>query len=804
MVMANNGDSIGYAGAFHTYYEPGWRSILPMRRGFKKWPPSIKCANKRERPPVPCLPGCECISYTGYDAVIPSWPDMMTWSEQYPDGNLCLHMPDGFIAIDVDAYGAKTGAAAIAEAVRRWGPLPTTPRSTSRGDGVSGIRIFRVPPGTALETRIAFPDLGIGDIEIIQRHHRYVIAWPSVHPEGGQYQWLDDDGQIVAPPGPNDVPALPQAWIDGLRVVPRSEIVIGERVDINTLLTPGDPSPSVQLRLTDAIKELNLPGQSRHDTACRHVLALMRMGKNGQPGVMGALRLLCDVLIAARRVDGSGSPDETRAEFQRMVYGERAAKELSQAGLTDWVSSMIFDEPAAPDQRPIESSPAPPTFEPTSQSPPTGEVGGDQGPTADTSGSVIVDDSAPRSHLEEIEQGFWQSRESLAAIYQTAMSRMASPWATLGMSAARALVHVRPHTTLPPIIGGRGSLNWFVALVALSSGGKGAAGQCSELLVPLDEALIRGAGSGEGILKAFAAPPSDDNPGGTHEALMFNVAEGDTLNALNGRSASTTLTTLRQGWSGETLGFSYAGAGKNKHLPAHSYRMTLAMGVQPLRSGWLIDDAAGGTPQRFMWFPAEDNRIPMEESWPAGPLTLPRPGEWLYPREIAIPAEARFLIRSERVKAMRGQRDALDGHALFCREKFAYALTVLDGRVEMTLEDWELSGIAALVSSYTRQLMIDAVQEAAIEDAVGRGELRGVEMEAADVTKLQQKIKRGERILNWLLHKIEAAPEGWLSQPKILEACSGRDREALKAILSVGHETIRGEFVDGTIRWYRK
>jgi hypothetical protein len=371
------------------------------------------------------------------------------------------------------------------------------------------------------------------------------------------------------------------------------------------------------------------------------------------------------------------------------------------------------------------------------------------------------------------------------------------------MSAARALVGVRPHVTLPPLIGGRGSLNWFVALVALSSGGKGAAGQCAEGLVPLELELIRGAGSGEGILKAFTRAASEDNPSGTHEALMFNVAEGDTLNALNGRSASTTLTVLRQGFSGETLGFSYATAGKDKHLPAHTYRMTLAMGIQPLRSGWLIDDAAGGTPQRFMWFPAEDARISMDKVWPSGPLALPRPGEWLYPREIQVPAEAEYTIRSERVKAMQGDREALDGHALFCREKFAYALAVLDGRVEMTLEDWELSGVAADVSIHTRQLMIDAVLEAAQLDAMERGTLRGIEMESAEVAKLEQQIKRGQKVLNWLLHKLDSAPEGWMGQGELMERCTSSNRKTLSQILQAGHQAIRADLVEGTIRWYR-
>ena len=135
---------------------------------------------------------------------------MYAWAEEEPGGNLALRLPDGVIGIDVDAYDAKTGAATLAEAERRWGKLPPTYRSTSRDDGISGIRLYRVPPGTQLQTVIRFPELGIGDIEIVQRHHRYVMCWPSIHPNGNRYRWIAEiDGSIMdQPPAVDDVPYL--------------------------------------------------------------------------------------------------------------------------------------------------------------------------------------------------------------------------------------------------------------------------------------------------------------------------------------------------------------------------------------------------------------------------------------------------------------------------------------------------------------------------------------------------------------------------------------------------------------------
>jgi hypothetical protein len=97
---------------------------------------------------------------------------------------------------------------------------------------------------------------------------------------------------------------------------------------------------------------------------------------------------------------------------------------------------------------------------------------------------------------------------------------------------------------------------------------------------------------------------------------------------------------------------------------------------------------------------------------------------------------ARELILSERAKGMRGETEALDGHALFVREKFAYALAVLDGRVTMTDEDWQLSGVAMKVSDHTRDWVAARLAEAAERDAAELGRLRGITGQAADEEKI--------------------------------------------------------------------
>lgn len=767
-MMSDSADNIGYAAAAEAYWQAGWRGILPLKAR-SKWPPPPFHKARDGEPKV---------SYTGYSGIDPSYADVLAWTEDFRDGNLALRLPDGVIGIDVDAYGAKTGGQAYAEAIKRWGPLPPAPRSSSReGDLVSGIRLFRVQPGTALATKIDFPELGVGDIEIIQRHHRYVVAWPSIHPEGRAYWWVNDLGQLQAIPNLDELPWLPQTWVDGLRVQPRSQIETTD-YNIRLALTAGEPSIRVQGRLRDAIRELNTPGNSRHDTALRHVMALLRMGKTGETGVKKALQLLCDVFVAAVVVDGSRAPDEARAEFVRMIENDNAARELSQPSVTDWFNSMVAETALI--------SPETAGNEPDSPENDRAPSGGNsEGATADASETEsTAEPSAPTVpgstiyDLEHVERGFWESRESLRMVWQTSMSKMCSPWAVLAQCAARGLAQVRPHVVLPGLIGGPGSLNWFVAISAPSGHGKGASGACAELLVPYN-GIKRNLGTGEGVIDAFVKPANKETgePKGWHESVMLIADEVDTLAALRSRTGSTLMGILRSGFSGETLGFSYRS--NSDHLAAHSYRMTMVISIQPEKAGWIISDSAGGTPQRLMWFPATDPRISRDRPWEAGQLTLPSPHEWQYPREVQIPREAEDLILDEQEKRNQGVVDALNGHALFCREKFAYALTVLDGRVDMSGEDWELSGIAADVSTYTREMIINAINEAAQMEALDRGELRGLEMSAAEAAKAYESAERVRRILRRLLATVEAGGEDGVSKKQINDAFANRDRRYL-------------------------
>lgn len=160
-------------------------------------------------------------AFTGHGKPDPSGADIETWIDG-PEAayNIGLRLPPGVLGLDVDAYPGKQGGDRLAELVAAHGPLPPTWITTARTDGVSGIRLFRVP--LAIDGHeINWPGEAAKHIELIQHGHRYAVVWPSVNPEaaGAVYEWRRTDREGAADgilPHPGELPRLPEAWLYGL------------------------------------------------------------------------------------------------------------------------------------------------------------------------------------------------------------------------------------------------------------------------------------------------------------------------------------------------------------------------------------------------------------------------------------------------------------------------------------------------------------------------------------------------------------------------------------------------------------
>src|SRR6185312_13252040 len=121
-------------------------------------------------------------------------------------------LPAGVLGIGVDAYDGKNGKATLTNWETQFGPLPPTYIITARHDGVSGIRLYRVPEDY-------YPkEIPSSGVEFLDRHHRYIVAPPSWHHTGKRYALYLPNGKWrksgVLPPI-DEIPWLPQSYVDG-------------------------------------------------------------------------------------------------------------------------------------------------------------------------------------------------------------------------------------------------------------------------------------------------------------------------------------------------------------------------------------------------------------------------------------------------------------------------------------------------------------------------------------------------------------------------------------------------------------
>lgn len=300
-----------YAAAAHLYWAAGWRGLLPL-------PP-------RAKKPVPA-------GYTGHAGVFPSYADVYAWTEGTEGaGNIALRMPHHVVGLDVDAYDNKTGGQTLANLEAKYGPLPATWRSTSRDDGVSGIRLYRVPE------HLAWPgELPGGGIEIIQHRHRYTVAWPSVHPTGKTYRWIDPNGNDtlgVVPPI-DDLPDLPDAWVAGITGgrlatdTPRVDLDDTAAAAWLTQRGQGQPCRAVRTALARHISDLTTGTGARHEAALRGTQRLAHLASEGHTGATIALEALRAVFI--RAITTGAHRDTDPAEWRRMLTGAIAIAAAAQ------------------------------------------------------------------------------------------------------------------------------------------------------------------------------------------------------------------------------------------------------------------------------------------------------------------------------------------------------------------------------------------------------------------------------------------------------------------------------------------
>lgn len=667
--------------------------------------------------------------------------DVATWMVTNPDHNIGLRL-DGVVGIDIDNYRKgdveKRGWKTQKLAEERWGPLPKTWRSTARPQGgASGILFFRVPPGyLGLVSQLILADPNgerFGDIEICQYHHRYAVVAPSIHPDlGTPYIWYDPDGNRVIGIVPCvwDLPWLPQPWLDGLLELGAREIPGLDPALVAPQHAPQpDWHPFVAQRFNAAVEAMNGAVGSRHDSV-GFVLGQLtgdeRRELSGATSAIDALRPLWAMVLGPEREHEFGSMVEwsrARAASQASIW-ERDRRLVAQVfgKIRHTIGSARHEIP--------EPLPVPP--------------GGRRPGTA-----------------ANLPDGFWDARPLLAQVRQAAWARIQSPDAVLGAVMARMAALTPPAFRLPPMVGAPASVAWYVALCGPPNSGKTTAiATATQLLVMSGHSRVveRPLGSGEGLVELYLGFEAEEQNGKvvqvrkqTKDGAFVTLDEGSALAEMAGRSGATLLPFLRSMWTGGRVGTSNASAETTRYLPDGSYSLGLVVGFQPALAAALLADDAAGTPQRFIWASGTDPQISGEATWPGvlRPPGLQLGREARQDSHLEVAGEVVTEVRTAALARARGEVviESLEAHRDLLRLKAAGLLAMLDGRLAVTVEDWQLGGVMVDTSAAVRAQVLDAVAMEAASRAESGIRAHAAKARAAVVASHEVEDDRAQRAL---------------------------------------------------------
>lgn len=412
----------------------------------------------------------------------------------------------------------------------------------------------------------------------------------------------------------------------------------------------------------------------------------------------------------------------------------------------------------------------------------------------------------------------WQSRPVLQRIRHAALARLTSPEALLGNVLARVAATSRHTIRIPAFVGGTQGLSIIVGIVGPPGVGKSASNAVARDLLPVD--VERAPGSGEGLVEAlfdevteYVESPIVGEDGehkrhadgrvrtrttkvtrkvqGRHNAFLY-VDEGLVLTALGGRSGSTLLPTLRSIYSSGPLGQTNATDERNRQVDPDGYVYGVVVGLQPEMADGImsVEQRQAGTPQRFLWLPA---------SLPAGFELADRPD---YPHGIAwecpepwggVQGDGHEVldyddaiadeVLAAHLDKLHGNVDQLDGHRMLTRVKVAACLSLLDGRLRIDLDDWQLADDVMRVSDATREQMIAAL---AASSAAQR--IKAVERRVADEGYAERKLV--DEVVAIIAERVEA---GGTPRREVARALSKRQREVFELAVSRG-------VADGAVR----
>ena len=395
---ANFNSKKPFGSAARLYREAGWLGVLPLPAGKKNPPPKGYTGAGKEYPTEKTVEAWITSNAKGNIALRLAEVDREFWPIDLPSvyaGNAV----DGWelVGIDVDDYKDKSGGNQRDSLEYMYGELPATALSSARwgSGGSSCISIFLVPKGYRFMGKAA------DSIEIIQKRHRYMVAWPSLNPDAptaivdgvavpARYSWRwgrpkdvgadeNSDGftaletipgtpRIAPSKAANDgesdsrgVAVLPEAWFNFLsRSGEReTEDAISSLSD-NELMSwvtdelrwEGDPCKRVSNALSKALEDL-ADSPDSHTWLNSFLWHLFNLAAEGHSGIGYAYREYIQAWQSHAFDFRGAAPEDLNAEIQRSIIG--ALSKIEPKYVAKPVGAEYADSNEAVEHLPLRS-----------------------------------------------------------------------------------------------------------------------------------------------------------------------------------------------------------------------------------------------------------------------------------------------------------------------------------------------------------------------------------------------------------------------------------------------------------------
>ena len=773
---------------------------------------------------LPLPPRSKEISMTGWtgghdrdpdDAMVAYWA-----ANGQASGNIALRMPGDVIGLDVDAYDAwrpvrdpatgqvvsrlvhKRGAETLAELEAALGPLPPTWISSAR-PAPSGIRLLRVPPGITI-TESALP----GDIEIVRRGHRYMVAPPSINPETGTaYGWWfgSSSAPWVAPGRPpmrTEIPWVPQAWAVRLSARPAAGGPLADEFwqAPKSVDTARHQWSRLADRFVGFVRRCEMFGWG--GDAHGQLLELTR--ETAQLAPAHAHRAIAEWFAAG----GAGFVDHRVWQMLESALGKYPADKIVTpgAGPSGGVQSGATTTANPGVVLPVSSGA---TDLPPAYVAPGAADGSSDPSTRDVSHQSMASQGGPAEHsvapaatppkrLPMIGDPVWDAYGWTRSVRAMARAADVCPDAVLGAVLATYAARIPPGVRI--VTGTKMPLgcNLVVSLVGPSGSDKSTAFNLAQRMMPGSAVpVINNPGSGEAFAASFVHPDPDyDGPAKQRPKVLkpdpralFYVAEGAMLGAIGARLGSTWLPHLRSLAVDESLSTTNATAEINRKVPAQRYRAGVVIGFQVTTAVPVLHDTSTGTAQRFLWFTSlssEPRGLPAEA--PHVPMAVPvitrlaagidDDNEPIHYLAVTRSITERIIAEQEHTRLTRdiASSDDHDAHRHTLIAKLAALAVLADGRVMIDEHDWLWAEGLYAASAATRDVLLELAEDKARTEQLEHGQ----RMATVDRARKQfdgDEVRAAQVILNRL------AKTGSATKSELRRSLAARDRRLFSGAL---------------------